>query len=126
MMIREHFIPMGRPTLRVSTGTNPFFRSQPAASNLQALSALAAALLVFVKLGLIVWKKIVQKDWKAAFMIEKTSRDIKVLSDQIRKSFLTRIEKKNQITRSVVAKYVFSKYLERQYKAREINICYMK
>ena len=70
MMIREHFIPMGRPTLRVDL-LEPFFQISQPASKLQAL-LLAAALLVFVKLGLIVWKKIVQKDWKAAFMIEKT------------------------------------------------------
>ena len=59
-------------------GLQPFFQIPTGvASKLQALFqcmlwVVAAAMLVFVKLGLIVWKKIVQKDWKAAFMIEKT------------------------------------------------------
>ena len=74
-------------------GLQPFFQIPTGvASKLQALFqcmlwVVAAAMLVFVKLGLIVWKKIVQKDWKAAFMIEKTSRDGWILSDQIKKKF---------------------------------------
>ena len=81
-MIREHFIPMGRPTLRDDL-LEPFFQiSQPAASKLQALLLLCWSLL---NLDSLFEKKIVQKDWKAAFMIEKTSRDGWILNDQIKK-----------------------------------------
>ena len=60
-------------------GLQPFFQIPTGVASIEAqalflcmLWVVAAAMLVFVKLGLIVWKKIVQKDWKAAFMIEKT------------------------------------------------------